>query len=96
LDLFLCFPKYVWPEHLAFSGLSPIERGSASSPIEGFKRGHPKAGLITVVIGKLREGQAIFPFGSISENAGSKHVLEDLIYPFGLSSGLRMIGGAER
>jgi hypothetical protein len=75
LNLFLGFSKYIRPEHLAFSGLGSVERGSALSSIESFKRCHLKTGLIAVIITELCEWQAIFPFGSISKNAGSKHVL---------------------
>jgi hypothetical protein len=96
LKLFLGFSKYIRSKHLAFSGLGPVERGSALSSIESFKRCHLKTGLIAVIIRELCEWQAIFPFGSISKNAGSKHVFQNLIYSFSLSSGLRVIGGAER
>jgi hypothetical protein len=96
LNLFFSFSKYVGSKHLAFSGLRPVERGSALSSIESFKRCHLKTGLIAVIIRELCEWQAIFPFGSISKNAGSKHVFQNLIYSFSLSSGLRVIRGAER
>jgi hypothetical protein len=35
-----------------FSWFNPIQRSPALSAIQGFKRSHPKALLITIVIGK--------------------------------------------
>jgi hypothetical protein len=48
--------------------------------------------LVTIIVGKLSKWQAVLPFGSVWENAGFKHVFEDLVYPFGLSSSLRVVG----
>jgi hypothetical protein len=95
LDLFFRFSKYIRPEHLTFSSLGPIERGATLAPIECFKRCHLEAGLVAVIIRELGERQTILPFGSVSQNTGAEHILQNLIHPLRLSTCLRMISSTK-
>jgi hypothetical protein len=65
LDLLFSLLNDVGPKYLDFSSLGPIKRGTALASIEGFKRGHLQASLVAIVVGKLRERQAVFPLGPI-------------------------------
>jgi hypothetical protein len=62
--------------------------------VQCFKWSHLNACLITIVVGEFCQREAFIPVLVILKYAGSKHVLQDLIYPFCLSVRLRMICGA--
>jgi hypothetical protein len=96
LDLLFGFLDNIGSKYLTFSSLRPVERGTTLASVESFKRGHLQTSLIAIIAGKLCEWQTVFPLGSIGQNAGSKHVFEDLVYPFGLATSLWVIGCAER
>jgi hypothetical protein len=96
LDLFFGLLNDIGPKYLAFSSLGPIKRGTALASIEGFKRGHLQTSLVAIVVGELREWQTVFPLGSIRQNTSSQHILKDLVYSLGLTSGLWMVGCTER
>jgi hypothetical protein len=95
LDLLFGLLNDIGPKDLALSCFGPIERGTALASVEGFKRGHLQASLVAIIIGKLREWQTVFPLGSIRQNTSSQHIFKDLIYSFGLTSGLWVVGCAE-
>jgi hypothetical protein len=65
LDLLLGFLNDVRAKDLAFSGFRPVERGTTLASVESFKRGHLQTSLVTIIVGKLRERQIVFPLGSI-------------------------------
>jgi hypothetical protein len=65
LDLLFSLLDDIGPEYLAFSSLGPVERGTALASVESFKRGHLQTGLVTVIVGKLRKWQAVFPLDPI-------------------------------
>jgi hypothetical protein len=65
LNLLLGLLDNIGSKYLTFSSLRPIERGTALASIESFKRGHLQTSLIAIIVGKLREGQTVFPLGSI-------------------------------
>jgi hypothetical protein len=95
LDLFFGLLNDIGPKYLALSSLGPVERGTALASVEGFKRGHLQASLVAIIVGKFREWQTVFPLGSIRQNTSSQHIFKDLIYSFGLASGLWVVGCAE-
>jgi hypothetical protein len=65
LDLLLGLLNDVRAKDLAFSHFGLVERGTALASVESFKGGHMQTSLVTVIIGKLREWQIVFPLGSI-------------------------------
>jgi hypothetical protein len=65
LDLLLGFLNDVRAKDLAFSSFGPVERGTALASIESFKGCHLQTSLVTIVVGKLREWQTVFPLGPI-------------------------------
>jgi hypothetical protein len=65
LDLLFGLPDNIGPKYLTFSSFRLVERGTALASVEGFKRGHLQASLIAIIVGKLCEGQAILPLGSV-------------------------------
>jgi hypothetical protein len=65
LDLLFGLLDDIGPKYLAFSSLGPVERGMALESIESFKRGHLQTSLVTVIVGKLRKRQTVFPLGPI-------------------------------
>jgi hypothetical protein len=96
LDLLFGLLNDIGPKDLALSYFGPVERGTALASVEGFKRGHLQASLVAIFVGKFREWQTIFPLGSIRQNTSSQHIFKDFIYSFGLTSGLWVVGCAER
>jgi hypothetical protein len=95
LDLLFGLLNDIRTKDLTFSRFRPIERGMTFASVEGFKRGHLQASLVTIIVGKLREWQTVFPLGSIRQNTSSQHIFKDLVYSFGLTSSLWVVGCAE-
>jgi hypothetical protein len=95
LDLLFGLLNDIRTKYLAFSSLGPVERGTTLASIEGFKRGHLQASLVAIIVGKFREWQTVFPLGSIKQNTSSQHIFKDLVYSFGLTSSLWVVGCAE-
>jgi hypothetical protein len=54
---------------------------------------HLQTSLIAIVIRELCQGQTLVPTLIKVQDACSQHVFQNLIYPFGLTIGLRMIAG---
>jgi hypothetical protein len=65
LDLLLGLLNDIRAKDLAFSHFGPVERGTALASVESFKRGHLQTSLVTIIVGKLRKWQTVFPLGSI-------------------------------
>ena len=51
--------------------------------------------LITVVIGKFNKMEMIFPRSSIIQDASTKKILKNLIYPLRLTVSLWVVSGAQ-
>src|SRR6185312_13220053 len=73
-DLLLGIFHQIWTKERSFSRFGPIDRSSAPSSIESFKRRHLDTCLITIVVRKLCEWQASNPFLLIYKSTGSQHV----------------------
>jgi hypothetical protein len=96
LDMLFGFLDNIGSKYLTFSSLRPVEWGTALASVESFEWGHLQTSLIAIIVGKLREGQTVFPLGSIRQDTGSQHVFKDLVYSLCLTSSLWVIGCAER
>jgi hypothetical protein len=56
---------------------------------------HLQTLLITIVLRELSVHQTLIPTSSILQSTSSQHVLYNLIHPFGLTIGPRMISRTE-
>jgi hypothetical protein len=61
------------------SWLDLVERGVATTSIQGFKLCHLEALLIAIVVRKLSPWQILIPAVLMFHHIGSKHILQNLI-----------------
>ena len=74
LDLTLGLTDRVWAKERSFTGLGPVQRGSALPPVQSLERCHAEAGLIAVVVGELGKWQALLPILPVGKNTGTEHI----------------------
>src|SRR4051812_9963235 len=94
-DPVFCLLDHVWTEQLPLSCLGPVQRCPALPAIQDLKGGCLQTRLIAVVVRKLSIRQAFFPLHAKRDHPCPQHVLEDLIHPLNLPTGLRVIRGTE-
>jgi hypothetical protein len=95
MDLVLGFLQYVGSENLPFSSLILKQRCSTPTTIQHLEWCHLQTLLIAIVVGEFGIWQTLILTSSILQSIDSQHVLQNLIYPFGLTIGLRMISRTE-
>ena len=94
-NLLFSFIDHFRTEEWPLSGFRPTQRSPTFSSIENLKGSHLPTSLITVVVGELGEGKILFPTFTEGDETCPKHVLQNLVYPFGLTISLKMISRTE-
>jgi hypothetical protein len=95
LDMMDCrfgFINEIRTKNSILSWLNPIERCTASTPIQCLKRCHLEALLIAIVIWELSPWQILVPAALVFHHAGSKHIMQNLIHSLYLAIHLWVIG----
>ena len=73
----------------------PTQRRLTWSPVKKLKRRHLNGALITVVICKLCQWKEFFPMLLLVHHVHTQHILQYLVFSFGLPICLRVIHGTK-
>ena len=93
--LFFCVSKDIGSKHLSFTSLILEQGRSTFTSIQRIKRCHLETLLITVVVWELCIWQTLIPTITILKCTSSQHIFQNLVDPFSLSIGLRVVSRTE-